>query len=104
MNAAANWFPIILVQLAFVLTVWAVMRPRSRALPRCPRGECSDKTQCWEQCGDLGHSERHARPSFLKSKAHQLVFVGYYGEESGTIHAENDGHMEKLYRLVELRK
>lgn len=25
----------------------------------CPNGECQDKTQCWEPCGDLGHSEEH---------------------------------------------
>lgn len=23
--------------------------------------DCKDKTQCWEQCGDLGKSEEHAR-------------------------------------------
>ena len=31
---------------------------------RMNRGEeycdCDDKTQCWEPCGDLGHSEEHA--------------------------------------------
>ena len=26
----------------------------------CPKGECADRTQCWEPCGDLGHDEDHA--------------------------------------------
>ena len=29
--------------------------------PVCPHGDCLDKTQCWEPCGELGHSEKHAR-------------------------------------------
>jgi hypothetical protein len=24
--------------------------------------DCSDKSQCWEPCGDLGNSEEHAVP------------------------------------------
>lgn len=27
---------------------------------QCPNGECADKTQCWEPCGELGKSEAHA--------------------------------------------
>jgi len=23
--------------------------------------DCKDKTQCWEPCGELGHSEEHVR-------------------------------------------
>jgi hypothetical protein len=29
----------------------------------CPNGECTDKSQCWEPCGDLGHSEEHCTVS-----------------------------------------
>lgn len=25
----------------------------------CPKGECEDKSQCWEPCGDLGKSDEH---------------------------------------------
>ena len=34
-------------------------KQQEQAAP-CPNGECSDKTQCWEPCGDLGKSEEHA--------------------------------------------
>lgn len=29
---------------------------------KCPLGECKDKTQCWEPCGDLGKSDEHTIP------------------------------------------
>lgn len=43
--------------------------PKPNSSQSCPEAEmmgefaCKDRTQCFEPCGDLGHSAEHARPS-----------------------------------------
>lgn len=45
----------------------------------CPEYLCTDRTQCWEPCGDLGKTKEHAKvaeeqPKRTRSRGHVTTF------------------------------
>ena len=48
---------------------------KQRVTDQC---DCTDPTQCWEPCGELGHSEEHVHV-YQPSDAMQEIMQGFVG-------------------------
>jgi hypothetical protein len=44
---------------------------------------CKDRSQCWEPCDELGHSEEHAQITVVGPSGSDWELVGYFLEEGG---------------------